>query len=87
MDSTCEYRASIADAPPGHGPFPRSEYAFVASRRQPHPKLSLMRELRIGIAGALLGIGIHVVYLFVLVLMPYQSTGAAEFGQRFSDLW
>ena len=55
--------------------------------RQPRAKVSAKREFEIIICGVLAGILAHILYLFIIFMLPASSSGAALFGERFKDFW
>jgi len=50
-------------------------------------KYSLRRKVEIMAAGVFTGITAHVIYLFILAMMPVEESGAARLGERFASGW
>ena len=50
-------------------------------------KHSLRRKAAIVAAGLSLGITARVIYIFIMVMLPAQESGAARLGERFTIGW
>ena len=66
---------------------PQADGISHEHHRQPRVKLSLKRQIEIIIYGALVGIAAHIIYIFIIAILPASSSGAALLGERFKDFW
>jgi hypothetical protein len=87
MDTTWIDKISVTGASPDSDLCPSDDCLLPVSPEQPHPKLSLRHELKLALIGAAAGILTHALYLFIMAMLPVQSSGAARLGERFADFF
>ena len=87
METAFTDNASEKGASPG-GELRRFDNCpLPASTGQPQPELSLRHEIKLALIGLTAGILMHVLYVFIMAMLPVQGSGAARLGERFADFF